>query len=372
MCVRTVLDEIPFAELWKAPRRARNWLRFMKGELTPRLARTPSREVSRWGRVRLLRYETKAAEKTCPVLMVPSIINKYYVLDLRPGQSMVEFLVDAGIPVYILDWGEPGPQDRFATMEDHIIRWLDAAVRRSCRDAGVERIHLLGYCVGGTFASIYTAVRPKRVAGLIALTSPVNFHDDGLLSSWAGETSLDIERLAEVMGSVPSELMQASFFMLDPVAQRRKITALIERFCDEGYVERFLALEAWLNDNVDFPGATYVRHIRDLYRGNKLIKGTFCLDGVPVRLQDITCAVLTAFSTRDHIVPDPSAAVFHDLVSSRDKTLLELEGGHIGVTVGRRARNNLWREVRQWLENRPCLPAVHSSVTSLLEHTRVR
>ena len=364
-CVRAVLDEIPLDELWKTPRRTINWLRFIKGELTPSLAQTPSREVARWGRVRLLRYETAIPEKACPVLMVPSIINKYYVLDLRPGRSMVEHLSKAGIPVYMLDWGEPGPQDRFATMEDHIVRWLDAAVRRACRDASVEKIHLLGYCIGGTFASMYAAVRPKRVAGLIALTSPVNFHDEGLLSAWAGEPSLDIDRMAEVMGLIPAELLQASFFMLSPSAQISKITALINRFWDEGYVERFLALETWLNDNVDFPGATYVRHIRDLYRGNKLIKGTFCLDGVPVHLEDITCPVLTAISTRDHIVPDPSAAVFHDLVSSRDRTLLKLEGGHIGVTVGRRASDNLWHEVSRWLTERPCQPLEHHSVEIL-------
>ena len=178
-CVRTALDELPLDELWKVPRRATNWFRFLRGELTPRLAQTPSREVARWGRVRLLRYETAGPEKACPVLMVPSIINKYYVLDLRPGQSLVEFLSQAGIPVYMLDWGEPAPQDRFTTMEDHIIRWLGAAVRRTCRDASVEKIHLLGYCIGGTFASMYAAVRPKRVAGLIALSSPVNFHDPG-------------------------------------------------------------------------------------------------------------------------------------------------------------------------------------------------
>ena len=286
--------------------------------------------------------------------MIPSIINKYYVLDLRPGQSYIEYLVDNGIPVYLIDWGEPGPQDRYATMEDHILRWLGAAVRRACKDAGVEKIHLLGYCVGGTFAICYAALRPKRVASLIALTAPVNFHDEGILSVWASDPNFDVQKLADAYGLIPADILQSSFSMMDPLSQKNKFTGLWDKLWDEKFVEKFLSLESWLNDNVDFPGATYVRHIKELYRENKLIKGTFELDGKAVRLEDIKCPVLTVISTKDHIVPDDSASILHELVSSEDKELLPLRGGHIGVTVGGRARDNLWKSTKEWLEARPC------------------
>jgi polyhydroxyalkanoate synthase len=343
-------------EAWKTPRRLHNLIRLVNGELRPSLAQTPCDEIARWGRVRLLRYKVPGPRQQCPVLMVPSIINRHYVLDLRPGESLVEYLVQQGIPVYMIDWGRPGPQDRYATLEDHIVRWQGAAVREACKDAGVEAIHLLGYCLGGTFAIAHAAVRPRRVAGLIALTAPVNFHDDGILSAWATSDAWNVEQLAREFGLIPSELLQASFLQLNPAAQLQKLRTFIEKMWDDGFVERFLALETWLNDNVDFPGATYVEHINQLYRGNQLVKGDFMLGSENVRLEKIQCPVLTVISTRDHIVPEPSASMLHHRVGSADRTLLQLEGGHIGVTVGRGARDGLWKSTRDWLLARPCPP----------------
>jgi len=352
---RAMTIDTPFlAESWKMPRRLHNLIRLMKDELKPRLAQSPCEEVAHWGRVRLLRYATTQPERRCPVLMIPSIINKYYVLDLRPGQSFVEYLSQQGIPVYMLDWGDPGPQDRYATMEDHILRWQGAAVRAACKHAGVSAIHMLGYCVGGTFAIAYAALRPQRVAGLIALTAPVNFHDEGILSVWATDPNFDVDRLAETYGLIPAELLQSSFSMMDPLSQKNKMTGLWEKLWNDGFVENFLALETWLNDNVDFPGATYTRHIKELYRENQLVKGEFTLGGETVRLGDITCPVLTVISTKDHIVPGTSASQLHDLVGSDDRTFLPLPGGHIGVTVGSKAKDGLWKSTAEWLTARPC------------------
>lgn len=347
--LRAVLDES-----WKTPARWRNALRLALGELRPKLAQTPHDEVARWGRVRLLRFRPSGTPLPCPVLMIPSIINRWYVLDLRPGQSYIEHLVGRGIPVYVLDWGTPGPQDAWATMEDHILRWQGAAVRAACRDAGVAAVHLLGYCLGGTFAAAYTALRPERVAGLIALAAPVSFDDDGLLSSWARNPDLDVDRLVGALGSIPAVMLQASFGLLDPMAQTRKVAGFLEKLWDEGYVERFLALETWLGDNVAFPGATYLRHIKDLYRENALVKGSFLIGGTAVDLPAIACPLLTVLSRTDHIVPPSAASALHDLVASKDRTLLELEGGHIGITVGSRARDGLWTATADWLAARPC------------------
>jgi len=101
------------------------------------------------------------------------------------GLSFIEYLKQENIPVYLIDWGEPRTQDRFATIEDHILHWMDWAIKKSCEHAKVEKIDLFGQCIGGTFAAIYTSLRPERVKSIIALTAPINFHDKGLLSFWA-------------------------------------------------------------------------------------------------------------------------------------------------------------------------------------------
>lgn len=342
------------AELWKQPKRISNAYRLLMGELKPALAQTPHEELARLGKARLLCYRPTGKTSNSPIVMIPSIINKYYVLDLKPGQSYVEHLVQAGHTVYLLDWGVPGPQDKYLTLSDHVLRFVDAAMRIACEDSKKTSAHLMGYCIGGTFAILYAALRPKRVASLIALTAPVNFHDEGLLSCWASSGFLDIEKLADTLGSVPADFLQSSFNMLMPMAAPAKYRNVAEKLWDEDFLDKFLGLETWLNDNISFPGATYTEYIRRLYEGNELIKGTFTLNGETVNLKSLAMPVLTVTASQDHIVPPASASLLHDMVSSKDKQLLALKGGHIGITVGSKAKEGLYAHTATWLEQHPC------------------
>lgn len=340
-------------ELWKFPRRLLNAGRVAGGELRPELARTPHRVVWQQGRVRVLAYDTVGPRKPCPVLMIPSIINRYYVLDLRPGQSFVESLAAAGIPVYLLDWGTVTPKDRYATLDDHAVRWIGAALRATCKDFGSARAHLLGYCIGGTLAAIHAAVRPERVAGLIGLTAPIGFHDPGLLSCFGRAGALPVERIERELGNMSGEFLRSSFAMIQPTAVGRKLSTFADRLWDDAFVERFLALETWVNDCVDVPGPTYRRLLRDLYEGDRFARNELAIDGRTVRVEDIACPVLAAVSPTDHIVPEASARILYERASHPDRTLLRLDGGHIGVTVGSAAPGQLWRSTREWLEARP-------------------
>ncbi len=342
-------------EAWRTPRRLHNALRLAKGELDSDLASTAREEVAHWGRVTLNRYAVTSPKQQCPILMIPSVINRNYVLDLRPGQSYIEYLGQQGIPVYMIDWGDPGPQDRYADLAQHVLGWIDVAVRAACRDAGVEAIHLLGYCVGGTMSIAYTALRPRHVAGLVALTAPVKFQaGEAAMSDWARNEETPAELLDEELGLIPGRMLQSSFLYVQPMSLSRKLRDLAYNLWDDAYLERFLALETWINDPVDLPGPVYRSILRELYQEDRLASGTLVLRGETANLSNIHCPVLTAVSATDHIVPDPSARVLHDLVGSKDTTLLDLPGGHIGITVGRHARDGLWAQSRDWLMARPC------------------
>ncbi len=352
-----MLDNITKAseEAWKTPKRISRLMELAQGRSLPKLAQTPHKVVAVWGRSKLLEFKPEgSSESQSPIVMIPSIINRWYVLDLRPGQSYVEYLVEKGHTVYVLDWGTPAPQDGFMTLEDHVVRYVGAAVRRACQLSGKAQVHLMGYCVGGTFAILYAALRPERVASLIPLTAPVNFHDEGLLSCWASSGQLDVARLAEVMGSLPPEFLQSSFSMLAPVAMMQKNQTLMEKMWDDSFVDRFLTLETWLNDNVSFPGATYAEYIHSLYEGNKLVQGTMTIGDELVDLKKIACPVLTVTASADHIVPPASATVLNTMISSKDQHVMEMKGGHIGITVGRAAKDGLWKATDEWLKARPC------------------
>jgi polyhydroxyalkanoate synthase len=282
---------------------------------------------------------------------VPSLINRWYVLDLATGRSLIEWLGAQGHEVYCIDWGTPRPEDRFLELDDVCDVAIGRALRRSARTSADGRVHLLGYCLGGTLAAIHAAARPERVATLLALAAPIDFRQGGLLARWSTAPSFDVGALVDALGNVPWPLMQASFHLLRPTLALGKSVALVDRAWDDEFLDGFLATERWGNDNVSFPGAAYRRYIEDLYRDNRLIAGTMALAGRTARLEAITCPTLAVSFTGDHIVPAASSAALIDRVGASDRQRLELAGGHVGAVVSRRAAERLWPTLhRFWAE----------------------
>jgi polyhydroxyalkanoate synthase len=315
---------------------------------------TPADVIHRENKWRLLRYRSRAegvAYRT-PVLMVPSLINRHYVLDLMPGKSFVEWLVARGHDVYMIDWGRPGDEDRFLDFDTVCGRYIDRAVRRTARSAGSHGVHLLGYCLGGTLTSIYAAAFPERVATATTLAAPVCFEHAGALGSWTRTGSFDVDVLTEALGNVPWQLLQASFHMLRPTLTLSKIVGVLDRLWDDPFLDGFFALETWGNDNVSFPGACYRRYIDELYRGDALMKRRFRLCGRPADLENIRCPSLVVSFEHDSIVPEAAASPLFERVASADKQHIRMAGGHVGAVVSRKAATGLWPALAQWWEAR--------------------
>ncbi len=175
----------------------------------PEVGLTPADVVHRENKWTLLRYRARPEGRApgLPLLIVPSLINRHYVLDLMPGKSFVEYLVGSGRDVYLIDWGTPTDEDRFVTFDDVCDRALARALRVATRHAGTRGAHVLGYCLGGTLTAIHAAVRPRRVASLTVLAAPVDFHDEGVLSQWTRTRSFDVRALVRATGLVPWPLM---------------------------------------------------------------------------------------------------------------------------------------------------------------------
>ena len=341
----------------KQRRRLRNLFGLLSRK-PPAVGCTPADVVHRENKWRLLRYRGgPAAKAATPVLLVPSLINRHYVLDLQPGRSFVEYMVGRGHDVYLIDWGTPGPEDRYLTFDDICDRYIGRAMRKVARASATGDTHLLGYCMGGTLATIYAAARPEYVATLTALAAPIDFADSGLLSTWTHTRSFDVDALVEGFGNVPWPLMQASFHLLKPTMGFIKAVHLLDRAWDDEFLDGFLAMERWGADNVSFPGECYRRYITELYRGNALVADTFSLSGDPVRLRDIECSTLVVTFEHDHIVPQASAAYLVDAVGSDDVDHLHLRGGHVGAVVSRKAADGLWPTMSDWWLARDEVPA---------------
>lgn len=313
----------------------------------PVLGATPFDAVHQENKWTLRRYRAPGTESPSPryrtpVLLVPSLINRPYVLDLRPGRSMVEHLVRAGHDVFLLDWGTPGAEDRFVTFDDVAGTWLGRALRRSCEVAGAPRAHLLGYCMGGTLALAHAAADSSRVASLSLLAAPVDFSEGGLLTEWMRAPGFDPQALTRAFGLLPWPLMQAAFYALKPTQIPSKYVALFDRAWDDEFLDGWLAIEAWGADNVSLPGAFFERYVEELYRGDALVKGTFTLRGRPAKLSSYERSLFAVTFEHDHIVPPRCATAVLDKVASKDVVHLHLNGGHVSSVVSSKAAKSLW------------------------------
>ncbi|MEM9189944.1 MAG: alpha/beta fold hydrolase [Myxococcota bacterium] len=325
----------------------------------PPVGQTPADVVHRENKWSLLRYRPgpNGIRHKTPIVLLPSLINRHYVLDLMPGKSFAEFLVAQGHDVYCVDWGTPGPEDRYLELDDIADRYIGRALRVAARRSSAERPHVLGYCLGGTLAALHIAAHPESAESFVALAAPVDFHDEGTLSTWVRSPQFDVDALVSGFGNVPWQLMQASFHLLKPTLGLWKTVRLLDRAWDDRFLDSFFAIETWGNDNVSFPGACYRRYILELYQENRLVRGTMALSGRAALLYNIRCPLMILSFEHDHIVPAPSARCLAAYASSTDIVEEHLLGGHVGAVISSAAARELWPKISSFYIDREPKPA---------------
>ncbi len=313
---------------------------------------TPRDVIHSDGTAKVYRFRTRSgATGAGPVLLlVPSLINRWYVLDLREGHSLVEACVEAGFDTYCLDWGEPNDEDRYLSWEDVLAR-LRRAYRRVKRFAESDDVGLLGYCMGGTLTSIFAAMHADEVAALVNLAGPIDFDEAGMLGQMTDRKWFDAEAISAA-GNISPQQMQSGFVALRPMTQITKWIALADRGHDPDFVDAFEAIDTWANDNVAFPAAAYKTYIEDLYQDNLLVKGEHYVGGRRVDLGEINCPTLTIATDRDHICPEPAARGLYDRVNAEDSEIFVIPGGHVGAVVGSRGPKHLYPKVTQWFSEK--------------------
>lgn len=316
----------------------------------PALAQTPRDELRLEGGASLYRFRGAAHPGRKPLLLVPSMINRWYVLDLRPGASLVEALVGAGFDVWCLDWGTPEAEDRYLDWEAVLAR-LGRAVRRVKRETGADQIGVLGYCMGGTLTTIYVAQHAKEIAALVTLAAPIDFARGGQLRCMVEPRWFDADAIADA-GNVAPDQMQAGFSALRPTLELGKLMSMPDLAMDPKARDAFLALDEWASDNIPFPAEAYRRYIREMYQANELALGTHRVGGRGVSLGEITCPTLVITASRDTICPPAAATALLDHIAASDKDVLEVPGGHVGAVVGSRAAKEMHPALASWLSTR--------------------
>lgn len=298
----------------------------------PETGRTPHRVVHRQDKLALRYYAPSVRAHRTPVVLVPSLINRATILDLEPDRSLVAALAAQGHPTYLVDWGVPGPEDAGEDVGYVLLELLHRSIDRACRHARSKRAHLFGYCMGGTLAAMYAALRPGRVATLTALAAPVRFSAGGRFRDFAA--ALDTDRALDPDGLVPVEVMKPAFKMLDPMGNWSKFLGLEAASHDPTRLTRALARERWLEENVPISGAFAREFLKLGYQEDRLLDGTWVVRGEAVDLRRITCPLLVVTCAGDFITPAEAALPLAEATSSAEVCVEQVPTGHIGVVVG--------------------------------------
>jgi len=316
---------------------------------------TPSEVIYEEDQLKLLHYPSNTPPKyRTPLLFVYALVNRPYILDLKPGRSVVSHFVNRGFDTYLVDWGVPTPADRHLTLDDYINGYLMNVVDHLAERTGSSQLSILGYCMGGTMSTMFTALHQERVKNLLLLAAGIDFATrDGLLNLWTRPECFDVDKFVDAFGNCPAEFLQASFLLLNPVGNLiEKPINFFQNADSEQYIDDFLTTEMWLNDNIPVAGEVYRQFVKYLYQQNLLTQNRLPVGKHIVNLKDITCPVLNIMARNDDLVPCAQSAPFNDLVSSRDRKAIVAPAGHIGLAIGSKAQKEVWPEVCDWLAER--------------------
>ncbi|WP_397538071.1 class III poly(R)-hydroxyalkanoic acid synthase subunit PhaC [Rummeliibacillus pycnus] len=321
-------------------------------EPEPQVGQTPKEIIWTKNKAKLYRYQP-AVKKTnkVPILMIYALINKPYILDLYPGNSLIEHLTNKGHDVYLLDWGVPGHEDHHMKLDDYIVDYIPRAIKKVLRKSEAKELTLLGYCIGGTMSAIFTALNPHLpIRNLVLLTSPIDFTDAGLFTNWLDKRYFQLDKLVDTLGNIPFEMIDFGNKLLSPISTTYgPYVSIVDRVEDENFVLNWKLMQKWLNDGVPFPGEAYRQWIRDFYQDNKLINDELEIRGEKVKLANIKANLLNISATRDNIALPHQVAPLNDKVSSQNKTLHSVETGHISVVTGRKAIKEIHPYIENWI-----------------------
>jgi polyhydroxyalkanoate synthase len=317
------------------------------------IASTPKEVVYKEDKLTLYRYSraTKSTYKT-PVLIVYALVNTYQMLDLQPDRSYIKNLLDAGLDVYLIDWGKPSKMDKYLSMDDYINGYINNCVDFVRSENKVDKINILSICQGGTFSVIYSALHPEKIKNLVTHVTPIDFEpNDGLLFRWSKD--MDFKSLVDGFdGLVPGSFLNDGFDMLKPMMKIHKSTGLLNAMEDKTKLLNFLRMEKWIAESPDQAGVCFLQFMEDLYQQNKLIKGELIVGDQKVDLKKLTMPLMNIYAVHDHLVPPSSTIPLNDYVGSKDKSIYKFEGGHIGVFVGGKSQKELSPAVTAWLKER--------------------
>lgn len=303
----------------------------IKNQEMPQTGMTPRVAVWKKNKATLWHYPAKKKRYSVPLVFIYSLVTKPFILDLGPGNSLIETFGKEGYEVYLLDFGIPGFEDGNISIDDYILDYIQKAVQRVLRHSGAKEVTLLGSCIGGTLAAMYATIAEEPIKNLILSVAPIDFEHVPQFDQWAEamrEGRVSFDEILDVFQIVPAKAVKSGIRLITSPVYFSPLLSLLYRADDEEYVKRWRRFNAWTNDHIPLTSGAVKQMSQDLVLDNKLIKGTLKIRGKKAKLNKIKANLLVIASQNDRLVPNAMISPIMGAVSSLDKTLHLLDSGH--------------------------------------------
>jgi polyhydroxyalkanoate synthase subunit PhaC len=313
---------------------------------------TPCKRVTETPMLNLLAFGEERRKARFPLVVVYSTANRANILDFHPKLSVIKQVLHAGLSVYIIEWKVPPTGDLgLADYSKDAIREVVDFVRRR---SGAEAVHLFGYCWGGIFASIYTALHPDTVASLTLLATPIDLEAEPLstVELWVRHSKVNTDRLVDEDGLVSGDVVRRAIMWSNPVQLFvAKWYELLDCSHDVNLVRAFFQGQRWAYDAPPIAGKLFGEVIRHIYQKNELARGELKIRGTMVRLSDITCPVLSVVGEQDTSVSHVGSLRIGELVSTNPSLIhnFRVPTGHLGLCVSVKSHTGAWPQVAHLL-----------------------
>jgi polyhydroxyalkanoate synthase subunit PhaC len=308
------------------------------------------------GTTRLLSYEPYG-DKGAAVFIIPSLINRYDILDLDADHSFLRFLAQRGFRPFVVDWGVPGEEEKTFSINDYVGKRLVPALDFICARVGQEKIHTMGYCLGGLFALALAFLREGAVKSLILMATPWHM---GTTTLGEGKTAFNLpaqdyidiaeslEEPLKKMDYLPVSFLQIMFGAMQPSYVSKKFASFAKMDHKSAKARRFVLTEDWLNDGIPLANPVARELLADIYGANVTGKMQWMIGANALDPRALRVPTFVIVPSKDRIVPRESSLPLARLI--RGSKLLEPKLGHVGLLVSDRAPDEVWAPLADWLE----------------------
>jgi polyhydroxyalkanoate synthase len=300
-----------------------------------------------------------------PLLLVPPLGVTVETFDLMPDRSLVRYMAARGFKVYMIDWGTPTRKHASLRLQDYADRMMNQAINEVLKHSGAKQVSLMGWCMGGLLSLMQAGLKQDaRIANIVTVASPIDTRQgSGVIAGMGRAINTPARLLRKVTDfrllnvdpqkmHVPGWATTIAFKLTDPIGSVTTYWDLLMRLWDREFVVNHSTTSDYLNNMLSYPAGVVQEMLVRVTVDNKLAKGEIRLGSKISRFTNIHAPLYVMAGQSDALVSSSTARAIIDLVSSVDKRFEVAPGGHMGVILGSKARDNVWKNAADWLATR--------------------